>query len=255
MRVNAALLALPALASAQQQAPLMDQLKGWFDKATQAVQGLQASASSAVPNAPAMSDIPNPVNAAAAQVASLSVDRLTLENHQQLLKTGAATASPGIEELMLFITGGNKTCFGLCDHAETEWNKSVPLIAASRNAPKLAVLNCETDPVLCNAWAAGPPSVFYFLLPQPLPDQSSPATTVHEIPLNRTDVTSAEIVALVSEGKYKETAPYEGVFHPFDGHLAKFGVGIPFGYAVYYFSLVPSWMMMVGISFFTRNFM
>lgn len=255
MRINAALLALPALASAQQQNPLMDQVMGWYAKATQAIQGVQSSASSAVPKAPAMPNIGNPVNAAAAQVAALSVSRMTVENHQQLLKTGAATASPGIEELMLFITGGNKTCFGLCNHAEIEWNKSVPLIAASRNAPKLAVLSCETDPVLCNAWAAGPPSIFYFLLPQPLPDQSTPATTVHEITLNRTSVTSAEIVALANEGKYKETAPYEGWFHPFDGNLAKFGVALPFGYAVYYFSLIPSWMMMVGISFFTRNFM
>ncbi|GAB7349107.1 hypothetical protein MBLNU459_g8056t2 [Dothideomycetes sp. NU459] len=255
MRINAALLALPALASAQQQVPLMDQLKGWFDKATQAVQGVKSSASSALPSASSIPNIPNPINAGAAKVAALSVERMTLENHLDLLKTGAATASPGIEEFMLFITGGNKTCFGLCGHAETEWNKSVPLIAASPNAPKLAVLSCETDPVLCNAWGAGPPSIFYMLLPQPLPDQSTPATTVHEISLNRTVVTAAEIAALATQGKYKETAPYEGWFHPFDGQLAKLGAAIPLGYAVYYISLVPSWMLMVGISFFTRNFM
>jgi hypothetical protein len=46
------------------------------------------------------------------------------------------------------ITGGNKTCYGLCENAEIAWNTSVPLISASPNAPYLALLNCETDPVL-----------------------------------------------------------------------------------------------------------
>lgn len=235
--------------AAAQQVPILDQVKGWFNKATHAV-------SSA---APSVSSVPvaNPVDVAAAQVASLEVDRLTLDNVKQLLVPGAATASPGIENWMLFITGGNKTCFGLCNHAETEFNKSVALMAASTSspAPHLAILDCETDPVVCNAWAVGPPSILYMELPYNLADQSTPATTVHYIPLNRTSVAATEIAALHTEEKYKEKAPYEGIFHPFDGQLAKFGLDIPFGWAVYYFGLIPSWAMMVGISFFTRTFM
>jgi hypothetical protein len=46
------------------------------------------------------------------------------------------------------ITGGNKTCYGTCERAELAWNNSVPLISASPNAPYLALLDCETDPVL-----------------------------------------------------------------------------------------------------------
>lgn len=254
MRLNAIVLALPALAVAQEQVPLVDQLKGWFNKATQAI---QANIPSSVPSVPSVSDIPvaNPVNAGAAKIADLTVDRLTLENHKEILAPGAATASSGTEDFMLFLTGGNKTCFGLCGHAETEFNKSVALIAASPNPPHLAILSCETDPVLCNAWALGAPTVLYMKLPHPQADQTKPATDVYILPLNRTSVTAAEIAAIHTETKYQEKVPYEGYFHPFDGQLAKLGLGIPFGYAVWGFGLIPSWAMMIGISFFTRTFM
>lgn len=257
MRMNPIVLALPAMAAAQgAQVPLLDQLKGWFSSATAALAASTPTAAASIPNvANVAAGIPNPVEAVASKFADVTVDRVTLENHKSILAPGAATSSPGIEDLMLFVTGGNKTCFGLCKHAEAEWNKSVALIAASKNPPHLALLNCETDPVLCNAWALGPPSVLYMQLPQPLADQSHPATTVYSIALNRTSVTAAEIAAIHTEGKFAEKAPYEGYFHPFDGQLAKFGLSIPFGYAVYYFNMIPSWMMMVGISFFTRTFM
>lgn len=46
---------------------------------------------------------------------------------------------------------------------------------------------------------------------------------------------------------------YEGFFHPFDGPLAQYGLTIPFGYLVWGFSQIPSWMFMIGISFFSRT--
>ncbi|KAL1305210.1 hypothetical protein AAFC00_002128 [Neodothiora populina] len=252
MRFSPVVLALPTVALAAEQVPLMDQVKGWFNKATQAI-------SSSVPSAPSMPSVPNvnPVNAAAAKVADLSVERVTLENYKEVLVPGATTttSASGIDNVMLLITGGNKTCFGVCGHAEAEWNKSIPLIAASKEPPRLVVLNCETDPVLCNAWAAGPPTVMYMQLPKPLEDQSTPATSVYSIALNRTSVTAGEIAAIHTDAKYAEKAPYEGYFHPFDGQLAQYGLAIPFGYAVYYFNMVPSWAMMVGISFLSRTFM
>ena len=245
MRLSTVVLALPAIAAAEQ-VPLMDQVKGWFNKATQAISQ----------TVPSVSNVPvaNPVDAAAAKAAEYAVERVTLENHKQVLAAGAHGAS-GIDNVMLFVTGGNKTCFGLCGHAEAEWNKSAAIVAASSDAPRLAVIDCESEPVLCNAWALGPPSVAYMLLPQPLPDQSTPATSFYNIPLNRTSVTAGEIAAIHTQQKYLDKAPYEGWFHPFDGQLAKLGLTIPFGYAVYYFSLIPSWAMMVGISFFSRTFM
>ncbi|KAK5119299.1 hypothetical protein LTR85_007655 [Meristemomyces frigidus] len=247
MRTSPLLLALPALATAQQQIPFLDQVKGWFAAAS-------SSISSAAPSAPSAS-IPDPIASGAAKIADLKVERLTLENYKDLLKPGAAIASPGIEEWMVFVTGGNKTCFGRCGKAETAWNESVPLISTSSTPPSLAMLDCETDGVLCNAWAMSPPSVIHMLLPQPLPDQSTPATTVRSINLNMTSVTATEIAAIHNQEAYKDVAPYEGFWHPFDGPLAKAGLAIPAGYAIWGFSKIPSWAFMIGVSFLSRNIM
>lgn len=255
MRSSTLLLALPAAVTAQQQFPFLDQVnpyldqvKGWFNKATESI-------SSAIPSAPSAPSIPNPVASGAAKIADIKIDRLTVENHDKLLKPGSATASPGIEQWMIFVTGGNKTCYGVCGPAETAWNESVALLAASPTQPNLALLDCESQAPLCNAWAASPPQVIHIELPQPLPDQSTPPTTVRYIPVNRTSVTATEIAALHVQEKYKETEPYEGIFHPFDGQLAKYGLSIPVGQAIFYISKVPSWAFMVGISFLSRSFM
>lgn len=48
---------------------------------------------------------------------------------------------------------------------------------------------------------------------------------------------------------------YEGAFHPTNGWLAEYGLNVPLGYAIYYFSLVPSWAMMIGVSFLSRTMM
>ena len=103
MRTSPLLLALPALSSAQQ-VPFLDQVKGWFAQASSTV-------SSAIPSVPSIS-IPNPVASGAAKIAAAKVQRLTIENFNNVMKPGAATASPGIEPWMVFVTGGNKTCFG-----------------------------------------------------------------------------------------------------------------------------------------------
>lgn len=156
---------------------------------------------------------------------------------------------------MVFVTGGNKTCFGACGTAETAFNKSVPLLAAAPNPPSLAMLNCESEPILCHAWAVSPPQLLHMQLPQPLPDQSTPSSTVRSIPLNRTTVTASQIAAYHIQDKYLEKTPYEGIFHPFDGPLAKYGLAIPAGYLIWGFSLIPSWAFMIGISFLSRTFM
>ena len=188
MRVSTILLALPALAVAEQaQAPLLDQVKGWFDKATAAVQanfaGASSTASSSVASAAATAsqaaNAANPVDEAAKAAANLAVINLTKENYKEVLVPGAATASPGIEEWMIYVTGGNKTCYGLCGHADAAWAKAVPLLSASSNPPHLAKLDCEAEGALCNAWAAGSPTVIYALLPQPLPDQTTQIGRAH----------------------------------------------------------------------------
>ncbi len=249
MRTSPLLLALPALSAAQfEQIPFYDQVKGFFAQASNTI-------SSAMPSAPSSPSIPNPVAAGAAKIAAARVQRLTVENYNDILKPGAATASPGIEEWMIFVTGGNKTCFGKCERAETAWNESVALLSASTSPPNLAMLSCEQEPVLCNAWAVGPPTVLHFLLPQPLADQSTPATTCRSFGLNRTTITAPEIAGIHLQEKYLEKTPYEGFFHPFDGPLARYGLSIPVGYAIWGFSLVPSWAFMIAVSFISRSLM
>ncbi|KAK5175715.1 uncharacterized protein LTR77_000854 [Saxophila tyrrhenica] len=248
MRPSPLLLALPALSTAQQQFPFLDQVKGWFAQASNSI-------SSAIPSAPSPPSVPNPVASGAKVIADAKVQPLTKDNYQDVLKPGAATASPGIEEWMIFVTGGNKTCFGRCERAETAWNESTALLSASRSPPNLGLLDCEAEPVLCNAWAVGPPTIFHFLIPQPLADQSTPATTVRSFGLNRTTVTAPEIASIHLEEKYTQKEPYEGIFHPFDGPLAKAGLAIPVGYAIWGFSLIPSWAFMIGVSFISRSMM
>jgi hypothetical protein len=247
MRTSSLLLALPALATAQQIA-LVDQLKGWFAKAS-------SSISSAIPSVPSSISIPDPIASGAAKIVSAKVETITIENHNAVLQPGAATASPGLEEWMIFITGGNKTCYGLCGNSEKAWNEAVALLAASPSPPHLGMLDCETQSVLCHAWFVAPPVVMHILLPQPLPDQSSPATTVRFISVNETAVTAPEIAAIHLQEKYKETAPYDGFLHPFDGPLAKLGLAIPMGYFIWGFSKIPSWAFMIGVSMLSRQFM
>ncbi|TKA82699.1 hypothetical protein B0A55_01271 [Friedmanniomyces simplex] len=253
MRTSPLLLALPALATAQQIPfldqlnPYIDQVKGYFGAATSTV---ASAASSAIPSS---ISIPNPAASAAAAFAATKVPRLTLENQKSLLVPSSTVGGP--EEWLLFVTGGNKSCFGLCESAERAWNESVGLMSASSTPPHFTLLDCDDQGVLCAAWALSPPTVIHMLLPQPLPDQSKPATTVRSIHLNRTTVAAPEIAAIHLQETYKEVPPYEGLWHPFDGPLAEYGVQIPVGYALWGFSKVPSWAFMIGVSFLSRSFM
>jgi hypothetical protein len=137
----------------------------------------------------------------------------------------------------------------------TTAQKSLPLLSVTPNAPKFAILDCEAQPVLCNSWAVGPPSLYYFQVPKPLADQSAPAPTARYIPLNRTSTTVDTIKTLVLDKGFENTEPYEGLWHPFNGKLQEFGLAVPVGYAVWGFSKMPSWLPMILISFLSRSFM
>ena len=132
---------------------------------------------------------------------------------------------------------------------------STALLAGSSNAPKLAAIDCEEEPVLCSEWVVTPPSIYHFLLPKPLADQSKPVTTARYIPLNHTTVTAQQIAEIHTKQKYTETAPYEGYFHPFDSQLAKTGLNLPVAYVMWGFGKMPSWLPMILISFLSRTFM
>lgn len=238
------LLALPSLITAQSQKPLGekvgDNLQNWLNKVKTY---LPASVTS-------------PVDTGAAKVAAKNVTPLTKDNWQSVLSpSSSAAASSGPETWMVFVTGGNKTCYGQCGGVEAAWNESATAFAADPTAPNLASLNCDTAAVLCTIWAAGPPAIWHIEVPVTSVHQSRPATTIHIVPLNATTSTAQEIIEIHYGKTYEKRGVYEGAFHPFDGWLAKYGLNVPLGYVLFGFSMVPSWMFMILISFVSRTVM
>jgi len=110
MRFSSTLVVvLPALALAQEQVPLADKIKGWINRA-------QSYISSAVPS------VPSPMDAGAAKVAEHVEHVLTLDNWKSVLVANPSSTAAGPEDWMIYITGGNKTCYGVCGNATKAWN-------------------------------------------------------------------------------------------------------------------------------------
>lgn len=74
-------------------------------------------------------------------------------------------------------------------------------------------------------------------------------------PLNRTSTTAQTLKELIVDNEIEKVAPYEGIFHPFNGELQKFNLAIPYGYVTWGFSKMPSWLPMIVVSFLSRSFM
>lgn len=112
MRYSSAILALPALALAQDQVPLADKLRGWFKQAQEYIP-------SSIPSV-----IPDPVDAGASFVAEQYVQELNLTNWKSIVAPSPAAQTAGPEEWLIFLTGGNATCYGLCGNVTKEWTVS-----------------------------------------------------------------------------------------------------------------------------------
>lgn len=255
MRLTTALLiAIPALASAAQepqQIPLADTLNRWFEKAK--------SYLPAVGTAP----IAATTTAAKKAAAGINIHTVSDENWDSLLSP--SSSSP--QTWMIFVSGGNKTCYGQCTELESVWNETAAIFATTglAKAPKLGYINCETTPLLCSILHASPPSLWYIQLPA----KAEEKTTIRIIGLNNTKTvvndndeeersqgtTARDIVRIHTQKKYEETDVYDGIFHPFDSNLAKYGLTKPVGYVLYAFGLVPSWLVMIVVSFASRNLM
>lgn len=108
------LLALPALTVAQDQVPLGERLKGWFNKATANIQ-------SSIPSV-----VPNPIDAGASKIAEQVVHPINLSNWRDVLKPSPSALGGPPEEWMVFFDGANKTCYGLCANASKAWNVRSP---------------------------------------------------------------------------------------------------------------------------------
>jgi hypothetical protein len=100
------LLLLPLLVVADQ-VPFKDQAFAWIDKAKSFVSG----ATEAIP------DIPDPIDAGASVVAGSVVEKINVRNWQRKL----APKADKDEEWMIYMTGGNKTCYGKCGPMNTVW--------------------------------------------------------------------------------------------------------------------------------------
>jgi hypothetical protein len=96
---------LPSLVTADQ-VPLREKAAGWLDKAK-----------SYIPNSGPV-DV---VEAGAAHVAEQRVERINIRNWQRKLSPKLDTE----EEWLVYVTGGNKSCFGRCGHADSTWNVSL----------------------------------------------------------------------------------------------------------------------------------
>jgi hypothetical protein len=235
-------LALPLLAAATQQESPFEQAKVqaqyYFDKISSFIPS---------PNK-AHSDVA--AHAAAAKAGGRALHILTLDNWKQTIYSSVKPKSSTPEEWWVLTTGGNKTCFGHCGVIETAFNETAALFAANPSAPHLAYLNCDNQPVLCNSWGAGPPNLWVMHVPPP------PAPVdVRILPLNTTTTTVKTFTEIHSTKSWKEKVPYEGFFHPFDGQLAQYGLAVPVGYFFWIFSVIPSWLFMIGVSFISRSIM
>lgn len=120
----------------------------------------------------------------------------------------------------------------------------------------LGKIDCEVEGPLCAGLAIGCPSIYHFLVPQV--SAASALTPARYVELNISTVAATDIVKLASQApgsKIMEKDVYEGTFHPVDGWLAKAGLLSPLGYVINFMGTTPSWIIMIAISFFSRQFM
>ena len=246
-------LLLPALTSAADtQKPIGERARGWLSAAGEYLP-------TAFPTVPGLTAVPlspkptskSPISAAASKIAALKVQPLTMSNYASVLTPDPSTRGP--TDWMVFVTGGNKTCGGHCHNLEVSWNETASILAADPTAPKLGIINCDEQRVLCTTWTAKPPTIWHFT--RPTPGETWSKTDVHVSYLNFTTTTAGDMVALHTGNKYKDGYLYEGIFHLFDGPLAKYGLLDAVGYVIFAFGLVPSWAFMLIISMVSRNIM
>ncbi|KAK5088214.1 hypothetical protein LTR05_002431 [Lithohypha guttulata] len=224
------------------QVPLKDIAQGWFDKAKSYI--------------PSTDSIPDPIEAGAAAIAGQQVQKVNIRNFERLL----APKSEGPEEWLIYTTGGNKTCFGRCGNADLAWNESVPILAAlpqsGSSTLRLGKIDCERENVLCSAWGIACPGAAHFLVPQK--SSESQLTPARFTNFNVSTVGPQDIITLASaapNSKIMNITPYEGILHPIDGMLAKAGLQQYLGYLINFLGSTPSWVIMLTISFFSRQFM
>lgn len=124
----------------------------------------------------------------------------------------------------------------------------------------LGMIDCEKEQVLCSSLSVGAPSIMHFLFPI-LPYENAspqPASEYRYMDFNRSTVTSSNLVAMAINAPNSEIYQipvYEGSLHPVDGWMARFGVQQYFGYLIWGMGTTPSWLIMIVLSFVSRQMM
>lgn len=139
---------------------------------------------------------------------------------------------------------------GHCDKVETAFNETAAKFALKPDSPHMGLLNCDDQPILCNAWSTGTANLYIFeMLPPPAP------IDIYKKRLNVTTTTSDDLVALQASGSKEKFTLLDSWFHPFNGQLAELGLAVPFGYTMWFFSIIPNWLFMLLVSFGSRTMM
>lgn len=145
----------------------------------------------------------------------------------------------------------NLYSLGHCGRVEAAFNQSAAQIAALPDAPHIGYIDCDSQPILCNAWSAGAGTIWLIeLLPEPAP------VDIWMKRMNLSTTNPEDYLELYKTREDKsQFKKKDGYFHPFDGELAKYGVAVPVAYILWGLSVVPSWAMMLGVSFLSRTMM
>jgi hypothetical protein len=88
-----------------------------------------------------------------------------------------------------------------------------------------------------------------------LPQTVGGKTDIRVVHLNATAVTKDDILELQDQEAANKAPLYTGIFHMFDGPLAKGQINEYVGTALYYLSYIPSWAYLLSISLFSRTYM
>ena len=251
---------LPLLPLAADQKPLQEKAQGWLNKA-------KSYLPTAVPTVPGLTGIEkvhnpkptarSPIKEAANVIAAKKVTPITRANWHEYLTPASNTKQPS--EWLIFVTGGNKTCSGSqCHNIHVSWNESAAILAADPLSPKLGLVDCDNNRVLCAIWTAQPPTIWHIRRPAPgqaLPGRAPGISETRVNYLNYTTTGVNDIVALHTGNKYEDGYLYEGNFHLFDSWLAQNGLLDITGWVLFIAGVVPTWGVMLTISMVTRALM
>lgn len=141
---------------------------------------------------------------------------------------------------------------GYCNKAEAAFNETVSRFAgmAETDTPNMAMLNCDDETILCNAWGCGPGTLWIIdLLPPPA------EVDVHFKRLNLSSVTADDVAKYLDPAARGDLKTLETIFHPWNSKIAELGLSVPIGYLTYYFSMVPNWLFMFALSAISRTMM